>query len=161
QSYEACLRDETPSGELMQYAQFSEWQNELLEDEDAEAGREFWRKQTLSAPPAVELPFEIEGAGQNGFEPDSSMLALDCGVAAGIETVAERQGVSTEVFLLACWQTLLWRLTAQSGVVIGCAHDGRRHEVLQSALGLFARWLPIGCRFETSFRFSEVLSQIA
>jgi amino acid adenylation domain-containing protein len=161
QSYEACLRDEALSGELMQYAQFSEWQNELLEDEDAKAGREFWRKQTLSALPAVELPFESKRAGQNGFEPDSSMLALDRGIAAGLETVAERQGVSTEVFLLACWQTLLWRLTAQSGFVIGCAHDGRRHEVLQSALGLFARWLPIGCRFGASLRFSEVLSQIA
>jgi amino acid adenylation domain-containing protein len=161
QSYEACLRDEALSGELMQYAQFSEWQNELLEDEDAEAGREFWRKQTLAAPLAGSLPFESERAGQNGFEPDSSMLALDRGIALGLETVAERQGISTEVFLLACWQTLLWRLTAQSGFVIGCAHDGRRHEVLQSALGLFARWLPIGCRFEASFRFSEVLSQIA
>jgi amino acid adenylation domain-containing protein len=159
--YEACLGDEAPSGEPMQYAQFSEWQNEVVEDEDAEAGREFWRKQTFSAPPAVELPFESERAGQNGFEPDSSILALDRGIAVGLEAVAERQGVPTEVFLLACWQTLLWRLTAQSGVVIGCAQDGRRHEVLQSALGLFAKWLPIGCRFEASFRFSEVLSQIA
>jgi amino acid adenylation domain-containing protein len=161
QSYEACLRDEALSGELMQYAQFSEWQNELLEDDDAEAGREFWRKQTLAAPPAGSLPFESDGWGRNGFETGSSMLALDRGIAAGIETVAQRHGVSTEVFLLACWQTLLWRLTAQSGFVIGCAHDGRRHEVLQSALGLFARWLPIGCRCEASFRFSEVLSQTA
>jgi amino acid adenylation domain-containing protein len=159
--YESCLMDEAPSGEPMQYAQFSEWQNELIEDEDAEAGREFWRRHTFSAPPAVELPFESKRAGKNGFEPDSSMLELDRGIAVGLDAVAERQGVSTEVFLLACWQTLLWRLTAQSGVVIGCAQDGRRHEVLQSAFGLFAKWLPIDCRFEASYRFSEVLSQIA
>jgi amino acid adenylation domain-containing protein len=158
--YEACLMDELLTGEPIQYAQFSEWQNELLEDEDAEAGREFWRKQTLSGP-AVALPFESEGAGQNGFEPLSSMLVLDGNIAAGLESVAERQGVSTEVFLLACWQALLWRLTAQSNFVIGCAYDGRRHEVLQGAIGLFERWLPIGCRFEANLRFSEVLSQIA
>ncbi len=160
-SYQAYLMDEALSGEPIQYAQFSDWQNDLLEDEDAEAGREFWRKQTLAAPPAVALPFENERAGQNGFEPDSFMLALDRGIVAGLETVAERQGVSTDVFLLACWQTLLWRLTAQSRIVIGYAHDGRRHEILQGGLGLFARWLPIGSRFGANLRFSEVLSQIA
>jgi amino acid adenylation domain-containing protein len=163
-SYEACLMDEAFFGVPIQYAQFSEWQNELLDDEDAEAGREFWRKQILSVPPAVALPFEIEGEGQNGrqngFEPASFILALDRGIAVNLEAAAERQGVSNEVFLLACWQTLLWRLTAQSCIVVGCAHDGRRHEVLQSALGLFARWLPIGCRFGASLRFSDVLSQI-
>jgi amino acid adenylation domain-containing protein len=161
QSYEACVRDEPLSGEPIQYAQFSEWQNELLEEEGAEAVREFWRKQTLSAPPAVALPSEGEGAGQNGFEPVYLVYPLDRRIAGGLETLAERQGVSTEVFLLACWQTLLWRLTAQSSFAIGCAHDGRRHEVLQSAFGLFARWLPIGCRFEANLRFSEVLSQLA
>ncbi len=159
-AYDACLKDEGWPDEPLQYAQFSEWQNELLEDEDAEAGREFWSKQALSAP-AVQLPFEIESAGRNSFEPDSLTLELDREIVAGLDAGAEMQGVSTEVFLLACWQTLLRRLTAQSGVVIGCAHDGRRHEALHSAPGAFAKWLPISCRFQANFRFSEVLSQIA
>jgi amino acid adenylation domain-containing protein len=160
-SYEACLNDEDLFDEPMQYLQFSEWQNELLEDEDAEAGREFWRKQNLPALTAVQLPFEIERAEQNGFEPDSSILAIDGETAARIEAAAEKQGVSTEVFLLACWQTLLWRFTAQTDIVVGCASDGRRHEVLQDAHGLFAKWLPIRSRFTETLRFSEVLSQIA
>ncbi|MGE0127972.1 MAG: amino acid adenylation domain-containing protein [Blastocatellales bacterium] len=160
-SYDACLNDEESLDEPMQYLQFSEWQNELLEDEDAEAGKEFWRKQNLTALPVLKLPFENERAEQNGFEPDSSTLVIDGETAAKVEAVAEKCGASTEVFLLACWQTLLWRFTAQADIVIGCASDGRRHEALQSAFGLFAKWLPVRGRFVENLRFSEVLSQIA
>lgn len=160
-SYEACLNDETLLDEPMQYLQFSEWQNELLDDEDAEAGREFWRKQNLPALTAIQLPFEIERAKQDGFEPDSSTLVIGGEIAARIEAVAEKHNVSTEVFLLACWQTLLWRFTAQADIVVGCASDGRRHEVLQDAHGLFAKWLPMRSQFKETLRFSELLSQIA
>lgn len=160
-TYEACLNDETLLDEPMQYLQFSEWQNELLEDEDAEAGREFWRKQNLPALTAIQLPFEIERAKQDGFEPDSSVLVIGGEIAARIEAVAEKHNVSTEVFLLACWQTLLWRFTAQADIVAGWASDGRRHEVLQDAHGLFAKWLPIRSQFKEPLRFSELLSQIA
>src|SRR5205085_11684353 len=38
-AYGACLGHERPAGEPMQYADVSEWQNELLESEDTETGR--------------------------------------------------------------------------------------------------------------------------
>jgi hypothetical protein len=38
-SYTACLKGEELPDEPVQYIQFSEWQNEILEDEDAETGK--------------------------------------------------------------------------------------------------------------------------
>jgi hypothetical protein len=36
--------------EPMQYADYSEWQHELLTAEDTKIGREYWQKQDISAP---------------------------------------------------------------------------------------------------------------
>jgi hypothetical protein len=47
------------SDEIVQYVQFSEWQNDLAQEEDAEDGRAFWRLQNVSALPmllSVPLP---------------------------------------------------------------------------------------------------------
>src|SRR6185436_20421553 len=33
-------------------------------------------------------------------------------------------------------------------------------DVLRGALGLFAKWLPIPCRFQRHFRFTEILRQV-
>ena len=38
-------------------------------------------------------------------------------------------------FLLACWRSLLWRLTGQSIFFIAVGFDGREYEELQDAVG--------------------------
>ncbi len=160
QSYEACLKDEEHFDELLQYVQFAEWQNELLLEEDAETGKEYWRKRDLSTIPAFRLPFEKEQAEKTSFEPASLALEISSESVEKIETIANEHSTSVATFLLACWQTLLWRLTGQADIVVGDACDGRQHEMLYNALGLFTRWVPIHCHFEEDLRFSELLSQI-
>jgi hypothetical protein len=46
--------------EPLQYADFSEWQNELFEavGDEAETAKAFWRRQDLGAAPALSLPFQ-------------------------------------------------------------------------------------------------------
>ncbi len=160
QSYEACLKDEEHLDGLLQYVQFAEWQNELLGEEDAEVGKGYWRKQNLSAILAFRLPFEREEAEKTSFEPASLALEIDGEYVEKIEAIANEHNTSVATFMLACWQTLLWRLTSQTDIVVGDACDGRQHEILHNALGLFTRWVPIHCHFEKDFRFSELLSQI-
>jgi hypothetical protein len=41
-AYAACLEGKELSEEPIQYVQFSEWQNELLEGEDTEHGKAYW-----------------------------------------------------------------------------------------------------------------------
>ncbi|MET0623055.1 MAG: AMP-binding protein, partial [Pyrinomonadaceae bacterium] len=151
---------ETPDG-AAQYVQFSEWQNQMLDSEDAREGREYWRARDLSSLYTLALPFG-SGAGRGtGYEPES--VALDTGrgeTTARVLEVARRYQTSTATVLLACWQTLLWRLTEHSDIAVGKFYDGRTFDELQGALGLFARWLPVQCRFYGNLRFSEIIRQV-
>ena len=46
--YSAVLAGEDLSDEPLQYADASQWQNDLLESEDAEEGRKYWRERNVS-----------------------------------------------------------------------------------------------------------------
>src|SRR5262249_31420990 len=61
------------------------------------------------------------------------------------------------VFLLTCWQVLLWKLTAESNIIVGAAFDGRYYEELQDALGLFVKYLPLHCRLNSDDLFEVAL----
>ncbi|MBO0798082.1 MAG: amino acid adenylation domain-containing protein, partial [Blastocatellia bacterium] len=154
-SYDTGLAPDEP----VQYVQFSEWQNTLLERDDAEAGREYWRKQNLSALPVLKLPFERTPAEESAFEPESLDLMIDPEVVDRLDAAVRKYETTTEVFLFACWQTLLWRLTEEPDILVGCVSDGREHEMLRGALGLFAKWLPVKSHLAGDTSFAEILSR--
>ncbi|MBW4505896.1 MAG: amino acid adenylation domain-containing protein [Scytonematopsis contorta HA4267-MV1] len=152
-SYNACLRGEELSDEPVQYIQFSEWQNELLEDEEAKEGKDYWGKQNFQS---VTLPFEAKSSRKTSFEPKVYALNLNADAVA-IEGIALRHNITISEFLFACWQTLIWRLTGQSDFTVSTLLSGRKYEELHSVMGLLAKWLPVRCSFQKNLQFSEVL----
>jgi amino acid adenylation domain-containing protein len=155
--YGACLQGKRVDAEVVQYIQFSEWQNQLLEDKDAEIGKEYWQQQDFSALTTLTLPLEVNNLKQSGFEPDSVTLAINLNVTIKLATLAEKYNTSVAIVLLACWQILVWRLTGQSDIIIGMAADRREYEELQDVLGLVATWLPIKSHLTSDLDFQEVL----
>jgi amino acid adenylation domain-containing protein len=152
--YAQASVDETD--EILQYADYAAWQNELLaEDEPDEVSSNvaYWRKRSQESIARAKLPFE----GGTISEGTASRVSFSCELKL-IDDVARRYGVSRAVVLLACWQTLLWRLTGESDVVVGCEFDGRNFSELEDAVGLFARFLPIPGELNGHIRFGEHLA---
>ncbi|HJT26682.1 MAG TPA: amino acid adenylation domain-containing protein, partial [Pyrinomonadaceae bacterium] len=155
--YESILVGEPPADEPVQYADLSEWQTELLEAENAEAGKKYWRKQNPAGRQAVKLPFERE-AKEPDFMPQFASVTIDAAATKQIEAIAKKHETTISVFLLSCWQVLLRRLTEQSQVTVGAYFDGRNYQGLESALGLFSRHLPISLLLEEDVSFSQLLT---
>jgi amino acid adenylation domain-containing protein/non-ribosomal peptide synthase protein (TIGR01720 family) len=158
--YYAGLPSERLDSEPMQYVDFSEWQNELLAAEDTEKGREYWRKQDISASFNLKLPFETKSAEYKRFKPESITITLQPHTVAKLEALVQQYNTSTSVFLLTIWHILLWRLTGQSDIIIGKAYDGRQHEELKESLGLLTKYLPIPSNLEDNLQFFEVLERL-
>jgi amino acid adenylation domain-containing protein len=157
-AYAAGTEVAADAGEVVQYLQFSEWQNEVIADGDAQSGKEYWRQDILSFSPLM-LPDERPGSAASGFEPRTHADVIDAELTARLRVVAAGYDASLSALLLACWRTLLSRLTGQAEIVVGCVSDGRKYEELQASLGLVARALPIRSRFETNAAFIEVLRE--
>ena len=159
-AYEARANGERPADEAVQYADFAEWQNELLKAEEGEAGRQFWRTQNASAATAIRLPFETKPSALE-FVPDVLALNLDSTLAAKINRTAAAEGATAAELLSACWQTLLWRLTKQTDIVVGNLVDGRRLDLLRDAFGLYEKYLPVVSCFQEDFTFDEALRVVS
>ncbi|MES1022179.1 amino acid adenylation domain-containing protein [Gloeocapsa sp. BRSZ] len=159
-SYAVCCQNQELSDEILQYADIAEWQNELLESEDTEIGREYWRKQDIAHLLNLRLPLENQSQANQEFKPQVVSLQINHDLNQEIKNLAKKYNTSVSIFLLACWQVLLMRLTGQSEIVIGTATNGRNYEELATALGLFAKYLPLHTHLTLISSFREVLQQI-
>ncbi|BAZ11502.1 amino acid adenylation domain-containing protein [Calothrix sp. NIES-4071] len=158
--YKAYLNDEQlDQTEVVQYVQFSEWQNQLLEEAQAELGKDYWSQQDFSSLNSLTLNFadRYHQSDQAEFAVASFTLTLPPSLTQKI-----KQQVQDDVnlFLLSCWQILLWRLTGNTEIIVGSVFDGREYEELNNALGVFAKLLPISCSLTADLRFEEVLEQL-
>jgi amino acid adenylation domain-containing protein/FkbM family methyltransferase len=156
--YTARLSGDEVEIEAVQYADFSEWQHELLNTEGS-AGRDFWQKQNVSGMPVLRLSLE-ESAGEK-YRPECITLETGTELVDQLESLAREYDVSLSVILLAAWSSFLWRLTGESEIVVGAAVDGGRYKELHESLGVFTKYLPVRFRFEATSSFQEIIKRVA
>ncbi|QDL10791.1 non-ribosomal peptide synthetase [Brasilonema octagenarum UFV-E1] len=148
------------SEEPLQYADFSEWQNQILEAEETAVGRKYWSKQDFSGLRKFQLPFENSISVKPKFEPKLVISRIEPELIEKIEVLAQKYNTSASIFYLTCWLILLWRLIGQSEMIVGKAVDGRKYDELKKALGLFAKYLPLHCDLQENLRFRQILQEI-
>jgi amino acid adenylation domain-containing protein len=145
--------------EPLRYVQFAQWQNDLLEgkEESSAEGQEFWKNHG-EAPPAPALPNELKV--QDGYSPRLWSATLDDETWRSVESLAARLDCSAAEILLAAWQSVLWRLSGQTTLRVGTVFDGREYDELRDAVGLIEKTIPLDARFDSDFRFREVVEHV-
>src|SRR5262245_41640737 len=157
-AYNASSNAGEQENEPTQYLQFSEWQHALLESEEAAEGNAFWLRQHVNG--SFSLPFEKQSSAQTKWDVSGIVIDLEEELVEQIKAAARKHETSLDVWMLACWQTLLWRLTKQQAITVEYLFDGRKYDELQESLGLFANFIPLHCHFDAGLQFREVLRRI-
>jgi len=149
--------------ETVQYADFSEWQEQLLAEEDEETveARAFWERAADPTFGNLTLPEEEAREIDAPFVPQARPIALAPALAERLAGVAQGLEVSLPQLLLAAWQVLLWRLTGQETLAVGRLFPGRSYDALEDLLGLFERCLPVTGSLDAAAPFGSFLGQMA
>ncbi|GAA2220110.1 amino acid adenylation domain-containing protein [Nonomuraea monospora] len=161
-----------------QYADLAEWMNELLTSPDAEAGAEFWQRQTAGGPPL--LPFLREtGSSEIGSrkigsrEIGSREIGEEGTMAAGARVpvaervwehagqVARRLAVPPRAVLTAFWAMTLYRYTRQQAMTLTVACAGRDHQDLRDGIGPVGREVPMGVELADDLPLTEAVRRVA
>ena len=159
ESYAAISQQEDIlDDEVLQYADLSAWQNELLTGVETQAGREYWSNLDFSALTALHLPGEKTANLE--FKPESYSCKLDLELTNKINSYLQFNDISLSEFLLTCWNILLWKLTGQDNLIIGFVSECRKYQELESALGLLSKTLPISVYIQGTDNFLEICEQI-
>lgn len=150
-AFRICRDEELLPEAPLDYLQFSDWENQLLEGEETAQGKAFWknRMSTPNLPP--QLLFGKKGNGR-----ETGMLELQ----SAEELPATLSGEAGELFA-ACWYFLLWKLNRQGNFLFGHVHHGRSYEQLYHLTGNFSRLLPLQLSLEPHHPLSGFIRQYA
>ncbi|WP_122614321.1 non-ribosomal peptide synthetase, partial [Pseudomonas viridiflava] len=132
----------------IQYADYAVWQRRWLTGERLQHQAAYWRQVLEGAPTLLTLPTDRPRPAQQDFAGASLALQLDARLAADLRKLAQRQGVTLYMALMAAWATTLTRLSGQAEVVIGSPVAGRGRTELEDLVGLFVNTLAV--RIDTS-----------
>ncbi len=142
-----------------QYADVSEYLNEVLELEDTAVGRQFWNRWRAELLP----PLRLATHPVSDDETDEGCLRwnLDFETVARVEELAAHTGTAVTDIVMAGWQVVLARSLRQEEFTLGIVCSGRRLEGLENTPGLFERTLPLPCRITREQPFKELVRHVA
>jgi len=130
--------------EALQYADLSEWQNQLLENPGDQNHTPYWKSPEFPDLLYPRLPFLLRRdatAVAPSYEVMEQVVAGE--TLAAITALAQTLQVSTQSILLAAWQHLLKSLSGMDAFLVGIGLDGRVQDELRAAVGVFEKYLPL------------------
>jgi amino acid adenylation domain-containing protein/non-ribosomal peptide synthase protein (TIGR01720 family) len=142
--------------DVIQYADYAEFQNELLEADEREACRAFWRMQGVYPPPRS-LSLGRPGRPKADFLAGELRTNSRSNRAERATRLSREWDVHRGSLWLASWAMLVWRLGDGGDVLLGLCGDGRRQEDLQSTFGLLARHVPLRLTFDGPPLFRDLV----
>ncbi|HEY0806902.1 MAG TPA: amino acid adenylation domain-containing protein, partial [Pseudonocardiaceae bacterium] len=166
-AYAARVRSEPPRWpELpVQYGDYTQWQRELLGDEDdpdsvlsTQLG--YWREQLAGSPAQLPLPIDRPRPSVPSHRGDVVEFQIPSDLLAAVERQASARGATTVMVMQAALAVLLHHLGGGEDIPIGATVGGRTDEALADLVGFFVNtWvLRVGLTGDPSFE--QVLDQV-
>ena len=150
--------DQDDLHEVAQYADVAEVFNELLEVDELDSARQYWKRPEITDAQAVSLPFERKP--KHSFRTALTRFDLGSRMSESLEALSCRLQVSLEAVLAACWHSLLCRFAREDSLVVAHSFDGRTHEDLQTAIGPIGRVLPLPAKFGSAEHIGDIACRV-
>jgi len=157
----AALYEASPLGEPpLQYADYALWQREWLQGETLQKQLGYWTERLAGAPPVLELPTDYARPAIQSHRGDVVRVNVPRDVLAAAQQRSREEGVTLFMTFLAAMQTVLFRYSGQTDVVVGSGIAGRNHAELETIVGLFVNTLPLRTDLSGNPTFRELLGRV-
>jgi amino acid adenylation domain-containing protein len=151
----------SPLPELnIQYADFAHWQRNWLQGEVLDAQLAYWRERLAGAPALLELPTDRPRPAVQSFRGAHHNFRVSAELTEQLQQLSRREGVTLFMTLLAAFQTLLWRYSGESDVVVGADVANRNRQETEALIGFFVNMLVLRTRVTGEESFEELLQQV-
>lgn len=160
--YEAFVNGEaSPLPALKrQYADFASWQQERLQGKFLEEQLRFWVQQLANQPAPLALPTDRPRQGQQPYQGRSRSLAFSPELSQKLSELAQREGVTMVMLMLATFQVLLARYSGGKDITVGLPVANRTRVEFEPLLGNFVNTLVMRADLRGNPTFREFLWQV-
>jgi len=125
----------------VQYKDFSQWQNALLESEAIGKQRRYWLDLFKDGIPALKMMTDNPRPPVQCLEGDNIIFHLDNELTSRLNRLAKETGTTLYMVLLSIYNVLFFRYTGQEDIVVGLPIAGRNHTDLENIIGFFVNTL--------------------
>jgi amino acid adenylation domain-containing protein len=159
--YQAFLAGKpSPLTELsIQYADYAVWQRNYLQGEILSTQLNYWQQQ-LQNLPRLDLPTDYSRPAKTTYQGASYSFELSPVLTTAIKTLAQQEGVTLFMILLAAFQVLLSRYTEQEDIVVGTPIANRNKAEIEGLIGFFVNTLVLRTNLEDNPSFKELLQRV-
>ncbi|MBU8901081.1 non-ribosomal peptide synthetase, partial [Corallococcus sp. M34] len=144
----------------VQYGDYSVWQREWLTGGVLGAQLTYWRAQLQGSSRALELPTDRPRPSTQSFRGSIRAVSWPLTLWSELSGLAQREGATPFMVLLAAFQAVLSRYTGQSDVSVGSPIAGRTRTELEGLIGFFVNTLVLRARLSRDMTFRELLAQV-
>jgi amino acid adenylation domain-containing protein len=159
--YTALVAGQTPALPALpiQYADFACWQRNWFQGEILEAQLSYWREQ-LHDLPVLQLPSDRPRPAAQTYRGATYPLQISPTLTQALAALSQQSGVSLFMTLLAAFQTLLYRYTGQTDIVVGSPIANRHRSELEGLIGFFVNSLVMRSDLSSNPPFRELLERV-
>ncbi|MCP4214190.1 MAG: amino acid adenylation domain-containing protein, partial [bacterium] len=128
---------------LLQYTDFSQWQNRLLLSKDMEYQRKYWLKRFEDEVPGLGLQTDYPRPAKMSYDGDGVDFLIDRQLNDKLKALMKETGTTPYMVLLAAYYLLLSKHSGREDIVVGSPITGRSHIDLQHIIGMFVNMLAL------------------
>ena len=144
----------------IQYADYAVWQREQTDGDVLKTQLSYWKKQLAEIVPVLQLPFDHPRRPVQNHAGTKHSFRLPRALSEGLKTLSREQGVTLFMTLLAAFQTLLHRYSADDNIAVGSPSTGRNRIETEGLIGFFANTLVFRTNFSGNPGFLELLQRV-
>ncbi|WLG59193.1 non-ribosomal peptide synthase/polyketide synthase [Pseudomonas extremorientalis] len=141
------------------YADYALWQRSWMEAGEKARQLAYWQDLLGGEQPVLELPLDYSRPAQQSHRGASLQVHLPADLVAGIKRLAQQEGVTPFMLLLASFQTLLFRYSGQSDIRIGVPNANRNRVETERLIGFFVNTQVLKADLDGQMSFAELLQQ--
>ncbi|MBD2093757.1 amino acid adenylation domain-containing protein [Trichocoleus sp. FACHB-591] len=151
----------SPLPELsIQYADFAQWQRDWLQGDVQTKLLNYWTQQLGGHLPILELPTDRPRPAIQTFRGATHSFVIGDRQLAALKIVAQREGVTLFMILLAAFKTLLYRYTGQEDILVGSPIANRDRVEIEGLIGFFVNTLVLRTSLTGNPNFQTLLKRI-
>ncbi|TBU87903.1 hypothetical protein DNK44_19445 [Pseudomonas dryadis] len=144
----------------IQYADYAIWQRNWMEAGERERQLSYWKEQLGDEQPVLELPIDRPRSAMRSDAGASLQIQLDASLAQALKRLAQQNGMTLFMVLLASFQALLQRYSGQHDIRVGTPIANRNRVETEGLIGFFVNTQVLKTEFHPHSTFTTLLAQV-
>ncbi|HEV7518862.1 MAG TPA: amino acid adenylation domain-containing protein, partial [Thermoanaerobaculia bacterium] len=144
----------------VQYVDYALWQRKSMTEERLEGLFAYWRERLAGVSPSLDLPTDHPRPAVPSGRGGAQAVRLSPGLATAVAALGRRQAATPFMVLLAAFDTLLYRYTAQEDLAVGSTVANRNRPELEGLIGFFVNTLVLRTVVSPDWTFADLLAVV-